>query len=439
MRKWVREATFVAVFPSILMTKRLSYPYLLIVCWLLTSMGYAVPLPPSKPVHIEVRHDATSISPYIYFWLTDLYTKEEKKIGSKAMGKGVVALDFELYHPLYDELIPAGNRRLPFYVEPGDTLIIRLGKYGRIESYERRDGTPVRHERLLRHDISNQSFYDEKDFKEDKKQGTFADFVAKVTQKMEVAMDSVNKVADRHAFTLEERNIALCNVQMQFALWIFEYAPFKTSELLVYAERHKGGWQAIPEQDVQMEAIQDIRNYGFMRSLPVNDSTCMASRFFPRFIQSYEHTQVLNYDQYLYYGETIEDQIRMDSAYVAKDLAMTQYERPSLFMDVAMKRKHIEVPPPVNDGSILLKEVEVVGTNLDQFYSVFGKPEGYDPQKVVERAWANDVNLKGSISSLLNRRKIKNYKRAKKIVKELGTDDAEREAIMKAYENMQKK
>ena len=224
------------------MTKRLSYPYLLIVCWLLTSMGYAVPLPPSKPVHIEVRHDATSISPYIYFWLTDLYTKEEKKIGSKAMGKGVVALDFELYHPLYDELIPAGNRRLPFYVEPGDTLIIRLGKYGRIESYERRDGTPVRHERLLRHDISNQSFYDEKDFKEDKKQGTFADFVAKVTQKMEVAMDSVNKVADRHAFTLEERNIALCNVQMQFALWIFEYAPFKTSELLVYAERHKGGW-----------------------------------------------------------------------------------------------------------------------------------------------------------------------------------------------------
>ena len=53
---------------------------------------------------------------------------------------------------------------------------------------------------------------------------------------------------------------------------------------------------------------------------------------------------------------------------------------------------------------------------------------------MVEKAWAHDVNLKGAISSLLNRKKIKNYKRAKKLLQQYGVDDAEREALLKALE-----
>ena len=79
----------------------------------------------------------------------------------------------------------------------------------------------------------------------------------------------------------------------------------------------------------------------------------------------------------------------------------------------------------------------MIGSNLDQFYRVFGRWE-YKPEDLVKRAWANDVNLKGFISSLINRKKIKSYKRAKKLVEKLGADDAEREALMKAYENMKK-
>lgn len=128
----------------------------------------------------------------------------------------------------------------------------------------------------------------------------------------------------------------------------------------------------------------------------------------------------------------------MDSAYMAKDMAITQHDHPSLFMDVAMARRHTKVPPVVDDGSISLPEVQVIGsTSLDQFYRKFGRSE-YNPQEVVEKAWAHDVNLKGIISSLVNRKKIRNYKRAKKLIQQYSADDAEREALMKAWENMRK-
>lgn len=401
-----------------------------------TSSVCASPLPPSKSVHIEVRHH-WGMERLIYFWLTDLYTKEEKKVKSQYLRQGAVALDFTLYHPLYDELIPSHNQRIPFYAEPGDTLIIYVGRNGNVEKYERKDGTPVKHQNLLFHDISNKMFYTREEFVEDKENTLFPEFVTRVKQKMQVALDSVSHVADFCHFTPEERHLARCNVQMQFAIWLFEYAPMKTSELLAYANQHQGGWQSMPEQDREMAAIQDVANYGFLCDMQPHDSTCLASRFFPAFIQSYEHTQVLNYDQYLYAGTSDTDVARMDSAYVAKDLAITHHDRPSLFMDMAMARRHAEKPVPIDDGSIHLPEVQVMGTNLDQFYRVFGRAE-YNPQEVVEKAWAHDVNLKGAISSFINRKKIKNYKRAKKLIKQYGADDEEREAIMKAWEETQK-
>lgn len=396
----------------------------------------AVPLPPSKPVHIEVVHDGNH-SWMMYFWLTDLYTKGERKVKSEYWGNGTEVLDFELYHPLYDEIVMGSNRSLPFYAEPGDSLIIRIEKNGTGVTYERKDGKPAKFSNLLLHDISNTMFYTKEDFDADKQQCLFPDFVEKVKRKMERALDRVNSVANQYGFTEEEKTLAQCNVQMQFALWIFEYAPYKTSELLAFASHHEGGWESLPEQDREMEAIQDIRNYGFLCDMPLNDSTCLASKFFPAFMLSYEHTQVLNYDQYLYAGSTQEDVARMDSAFVAKDMAITHSERPSLFMEMALARRHVDEPVSVDDGSIPLQEVQVMGNNLDQFYRVFGRWE-YKPEDLVRRAWANDVNLKGFISSLINRKKIKSYKRAKKLVEKLGADDAEREALMKAYENMKK-
>lgn len=412
------------------------YCFCLIFCWMWGMKGWAMPLPQSKPVRIEVRHQ-WEVGRLMYFWLTDLYTKEEKKVRSDARAKGVSVLDFELYHPLYGEIIPGSNQRIPFYVEPGDTLIIRVGKSGKVEAYEQTDGRHVKYENLLLHDISNQQFYTQEDFAVDKKQHLFPEFVVQMKEKMQVALDRVNFVADCYAFSDEERHLARCNVQMQFALWIFEYAPMKTSELLAYANHHEAGWQSLPEQDREMAAIQDVANYGFVGEMQPEDSTYLASKFFPAFIQSYEHTQVLNYDQYLYAGPSADDIARMDSAFVAKDMTITHCDHPSLFMNMAMARRHIEVPAPVDDGSIQLQEVQVLGNNLDQFYRVFGRWE-YTPEDLVKRAWANDVNLKGFISSLINRKKIKSYKRAKKLIEQYGSDDAEREALMNAWRQMQK-
>lgn len=425
----------IVFFKVILMNTFYSNLLCTFLCMLCATASHAQSLPLAKPVHIEVRHPYGA-NRLMYFWLTDLYTKEEKKVKSQFLRDGVVVLDFELYHPLYDAIIPASNRRIPFYAEPGDSLIITVGKGGTVESYERKDGKSFLYANLLIHDVSNQTFYTQDDFAEDK-QVLFPAFVANVTQKMAVAMDSVEQVANQYGFSAVERHLARCNVQMQFALWIFEYAPYKASELLAFSENHQGGWETRPEQEKEMEAIQDLRNYGFMRDMQPDDSTFLASRFFPAFMQSYEHAQVLNYDQYLYAGTTEDDAHRMDSAFVAKDHAITLSDHNSVFMDVALLRRHTKPHVSDDDGSIRLQEVQVLGTNLDQFYQKFGRSE-YNPEEVVKKAWAHDVNLRGPISSLLNRKKIRNYKRAKKLIEKLGTDDAEREALMKAYEETQK-
>lgn len=421
--------------------KRIKLPYIHLMCWIICHLGgiklCATPLPQSKPVHIEVRHEWPS-GRLLYFWLTDIYTKKEQKIRSEIHDKETITLDFKLYHPLYAEIIPASNLRIPFYVEPGDSLIIHVKKDGSIKKYEHKNGAPVKYEKLLRHDISNRTFYTHKDFAVDKNQRLFPDFVTLVQKKMQMALDSVNHVAERYDFSPEECNLARCNVQVQFALWIFEYAPMKASELLNYANKHEEGWQSQPEQDKEIAAILDIANYRFMREMQPNDSAYLASKFFPAFILSYEHTQVLNHDQYLYWGTSDTDISRMDSAFVAKDLAITSNAHPSLFMDIAMMRRHIEIPPPVDDGSIRLQEVEVMGTKLDQFYRVFGKGKVI-PKEILEKAWAHDVNLRGIISSLINRKKIRNYQKAKKLIEQYGADDAEREALMKIWEQMQKK
>ena len=48
------------------------------------------------------------------------------------------------------------------------------------------------------------------------------------------------------------------------------------------------------------------------------------------------------------------------------------------------------------------------------------------------------MNMKGVLSSLINHKKIRSYKRAKKLIQQYGADDAEREALMKAWKDMQK-
>ena len=205
---------------------------ILLLCWAILGLWgmklCATPLPQSKPTHIEVRHEWTS-GRLIYFWLTDIYTKEEQKIRSEIHEQGVATLDFNLYHPLYNEIIPANNQRIPFYVEPGDSLVIHVKKDGSVEKYEHKNGNPVKYETLLRHDISNRTFYTHKDFATDKEQRLFPDFATLVQKKMQTILDSVDHVAERYSFSAEERNLARCNVQMQFALWIFEYAPMKVS------------------------------------------------------------------------------------------------------------------------------------------------------------------------------------------------------------------
>ena len=85
------------------------FPFTVICLLHMATLG-ATPLPQAQPVHIEIRH-GYGASRLMYFWLTDLYTKEERKVKSEFIGGDTEVLDFELYHPLYAEIIPSGNQK----------------------------------------------------------------------------------------------------------------------------------------------------------------------------------------------------------------------------------------------------------------------------------------------------------------------------------------
>lgn len=407
--------------------------------------------PRQQNVHIELRYnvaESTNVMgssrkvfplPFSYYMLNDIYTNEEQKIRCESFADGITTFDFKLDHPLYDYINHGGDIKIPFYVEPGDSLIINLAKSGKVLSYKHKDGSGVKNEKLLRHDFSNNILYTEAEFNEDKAGGRFPDFVSRISKRMEIVVDSINRVADRYSFTSTERRIAINNAKLQFGTWILEFAPYKSMEINNYSSSHKGGWQALPAQDQTFDDLQDIKNYAFMRQLPMNDSTCLASRYFQQFIISYEHTYFLNYDQYKYYGTSAHDQALMDSAYIAKDKLITGASQPSFFMDIAMFRKHFEAPK-IDDGSIKLNEVQVIGHQNDYNKDI-------TTEEMVKWKDNYSPDLLEQLSSpsywLMYKKKYKNKKRAKELIKKIEEeeerDKAEHDAMMKAYEEEMKR
>lgn len=389
--------------------------------------------------HIEIvreRVNDTEIFPFVYFVMTDMLTGEEKKVGSEVRYDGSIVVDFQTVRPLYDNLIYYG-KRIPFYVEPGDSIRIRIGRSGEVNSYERIDGTPLECQRLLLHDVSRNNYYSSSLFREDTKIGNFKSFVGKLERRFSEAADTVMAVAEKYSFSEKERLLAVDNLRMQFALWLFEYAPKAMRDINAFAYKHAGGWQSLPGQDSEIKDLEDVSNYKFVKEFAAGDSLCIASRYFPLFVQSYQNSHYLTHDLYLYYDENQEGEAKTDSVLIAKDCALTGSESPSLFMDVIMARRHYADEPSItDDGSIKLEEVNVLGIN--NMYSRFNFSEPTN-QEIRDKYW-DPNNEKGGITSpisyFLNRRKVKGYNKAKEIIKNYEADDAEREAIMKAYRDM---
>ena len=429
------------------MQKFTTILFFLICCLSVLPLNSNAYTPPrTQNVHIELHYQASNttniagntrkdmILPFSFFMLNDIYTNNERKIGCESFSDGVTAFDFKLNHPLYDYIQHGIDIKIPFYVEPGDSLIINLTKTGKVLSYKQKNGNNAKYTNLLLHDFSNNILYTEQDFNEDKKEARFPTFVQRIMRRMNYAVDSISRNADRYSFSNIERRIAINNAKLQFAVWIFEFASFKAMELNSFSSSHKGGWQSLPNQDITLSDLEKAENYSFLRSLPLNDSTCLASRNFQAFIMSYEHTHILNYDQYLYYGTSLSDQARMDSAYIAKEMKLTGHLRPSLFMDIAMLRKHFDAPV-IDDGSIKLDEVQVLGHQAT--YNKEVTPEEMNSWRINQRPSLQE-QLFSPTYWMLYRKQYKNRERAKKVIKQIeieeAADEADREAIMKAYE-----
>lgn len=338
----------------------------------------------SYHTRIELRYDQQDVEtangnirrmaivPYTFFNMTDVFSCDELKVGCEASKDGVTVFDFDIRYPLYDIIQNGGRSKIPFYVEPGDTLIIQVSSSGEATAYITPDGKHSPYENFLLHDISYNRFYTEKDFNSDRRDTHFPQFVDKVVSRMTTSLDSVSLVADKYGFTEGERQLATINVKLQYGTWLFGFPPPKGvsngakatangSKTSKNNKKQKGGEQLLPEQEQALAELRDVNNYTFVRQLPLNDSLCLASRFFPEFMTSYEQSQILTMDQGLYAGNSMSAVARRDSAFIARDRQLTGEGSTSFFMDIALDRRHYEAPS-VDDGSIRLADVQVIGS-----------------------------------------------------------------------------
>lgn len=413
-------------------------------------------IPTLKRTKIEVVYeldDPDKASKYhkLEFMLVDAYTDDEEKIVSAREGDKVFALTFNLRHPLYD-MLKENGRLIPFYVEPGDYLVITIKEDG-TRRYKMADGSECRWKTMLMHDVSNETYYDESMFDADKQNATFKGFVDRVVERMDSAVTQVVSVANREKFSTEEKDVSISNVKMQFALWLMEYASWKTVQLGLYAKKQQAGWQSLPEHEAEMAALEDVKSYSFMRRLPMNDESCLSSRFFPLFLQSYQHSHVLNHDQYLYFGDMVKDHAKMDSVLQAREKAITGMSSASVFMDVIMTKrkmardeaaKRIMLAKKENVAdttqSIKLEEVEVwsqkriaKATQLSENEKLLVKlnnaPTGFNILAPI--FWLVDKYL----LQPMHKKKPTAKEKAKVLVQQYGEED---DKLQEAYEKMRK-
>lgn len=384
-----------------------------------------------RPAHIAVVYDKAGtkqINRYhnLSLQLTDIYTGKEQELKLKQEAAGIFACHFVVYHPLYSVISEGSEKKYPVYVEPGDYLIITVNPDGSY-TYMMQDGSYAKCEMLLRHDISNNLEYGEMDFIKDKSQMSFTDYSKKIMDTMSDAMLQVSAVANKNNFSDYERNLALTNTKMQMARWLFRFVPLRTDEA--------GLPKAVKDDE------SEPKNYSFMNYLPLTDSLCLTSPFFPDFIKRYENAYILGYNQHNYKDSTI---TALDADFKSKDLALTRSKSTSLFMDVAILRRRVardstllKVDPRYGEqfvdttGSIVLREVNVFGNETPEGLRV---TDAMQNNAKLQSANPN-ANLFGFIDLISKHKKKKKAERVKKVLDALGDDTAdEREKIEKAYE-----
>lgn len=388
-------------------------------------------LPMLRPAHIAVVYDkagSKQINRYhnLTLQLTDIYTGKEQEIKLKQEAAGIFACHFVIYHPLYSCINEGTDTHYPVYVEPGDYLVITINSDGS-HSYMMQNGEYAKYETLLRHDISNNLEYGEMDFIKDKSQMSFTDFSKKIMDAMSDAMIQVSAVANKHNFSEHERSLALANTKMQMARWLFRFVPLRTDEA------------GLPKPVKDDEG--EVKNYGFMGYLPLTDSLCLTSPFFPDFIKRYEKAYIFGYNQHNYKDSTT---MALDNDFKAKELALTRRPTPSLFMDVAILRRRVardstllKVDPRYGEqfvdttGSIVLKEVNVFGNETPEGLQI---TDAMQNNAKLQSANPN-ANLFGFIDLISKHKKKKKQARIKRVLDGLNDDEAdEREKIEKAYE-----
>ena len=404
-----------------------------------------------EPKHNETIHRFHELTTIF----RDAFSGQEDQIKSKRESERVFALNLTLRHPLYSYAEEHG-RKFPFYVEPGDYLVVLVRQDGTLE-YKMADGSPYGYQNLVKYDVSNTSLYGEPMFEDDKKKRSFVEYLNETQQLLSRSLLLVDSVANKYHFSEKERCIARCNTQMRYAFLIFEYTLSKSAEISIRRKnKTEAGWQS-NEDDAELEEIENIRNYSFMRQLPLHDSTCLSSPYFPLLVQNYKYTHVLNHDQYLYYGETPEDFMRMDSVLVEREKSIINSTNNTILLDIVLLRRKaerdeamqkmlarhdnvIESPELTIDtiNGISLQEVEVWSQSLLNKLTMMSDQERLNTQLNNAQIAFNPLALVvWGISKLIgdrHKKKLTSKHRAQKIIEKMDKDDELREKLLKAYE-----
>jgi thiol-disulfide isomerase/thioredoxin len=211
----------------------------------------------------------------------DVFEKDAATLVLDIAADGSFEKKFQASYPVRNEFFSRetkiGFGKIPFFARPGETIdiTVRPNEQGRYECYYN-NGSSKEVERWLKSSLDmNDLAYPLHMFK-----GKFSE-VGEMTERTWQNMLYRLQVESRRChFTPQEMQLALADLQLNFAYAVMDYPMYHENDVMKY-EQHDGGYELVILDSVEWQGINKMENYRALHRVDFDNPLLLTSYHYP--------------------------------------------------------------------------------------------------------------------------------------------------------------
>jgi len=211
----------------------------------------------------------------------DVFEKDAATLVFDIAPDGSFEKKFQASYPVRNEFFSRetkiGFGKIPFFARPGETIdiTVRPNEQGRYECYYN-NGSSKEVERWLKSSLDmNDLAYPLHMFK-----GKFSE-VGEATERTWQNMLYRLQVESRRChFTPQEMQLALADLQLNFAYAVMDYPMYHENDIMKY-EQHDGGYELVILDSVEWQGLRKMENYQTLHRVDFDNPLLLTSNHFP--------------------------------------------------------------------------------------------------------------------------------------------------------------